>query len=71
MTLLYETDREEALRELLSPIVWDWSTNITHRKELVSSRRLTVATVFPFLYDEEKIRAKKWEREESHSELWE
>lgn len=62
--------REDALKELLKPIKWSWSSSIYARQNLVSKRHAAVDNVYPFLTDEEKQLADAWFEKESYSGLW-
>ena len=64
------TTRQEAMTNLLRPIKWDLSSNISARQNLVCNRHEEVRTVYPFMSDDEKKRADKWFIDEDHSELW-
>lgn len=63
-------DRKEALKELLQPITWNWSSSIAFRQILVTKKRLAVKNAYPFLTDDEKKLADKWLEEEKHDGLW-
>ncbi|USV40924.1 hypothetical protein [Xanthomonas phage BUDD] len=63
-------NREEYLDKLLAPILWDWSSSIRARQNLVYSRHDLVRAAYPLMTEEEQARAKKWFKEESHSGLW-
>ena len=60
----------EALDKLLQPIIWDWSSSIRARQNLVCSRRDKVRLVLPFLTGNDLDRADKWLAENKHSGLW-
>ena len=62
--------REKALNNLLQPITWNWGSSIKARQDLVSKRFNDVRTAYPFLTDDEKAKADKWKKDESHSGLW-
>ncbi len=64
------SEKDRVLNKMLEPIVWDWSSSITARQNLVSYRHRQVRLVLPFLYGEDLDRAKKWLEEERHSDLW-
>lgn len=70
MTVEKELTRNEALNNLLKPIIWDWSSSVKYRKWLVTMRRDAVKLIYPFLTTEEKYLANKWLMEESYHELW-
>lgn len=60
----------QALNKLLQPIVWDWSSSIRARQNLVCSRHEKVRLVIPFLSGEDLERANNWLSENKHSGLW-
>lgn len=64
-------NREDALSQLLIPIVWDMSSSIRARQNLVTARHNAVHDVYPFLKKKEKAQADAWFANESHSDLWE
>jgi len=64
------TRRKEALDQLLKPILWDWSSSIQARKNLVIARHNAIAQVIPFLTDDEVAQAQDWCKREAHSGLW-
>lgn len=63
-------ESNEALDKLLQPIVWDYSSSIRARQNLVCSRHDKVKLVLPFLTGNDLQRALKWLCENKHSGLW-
>jgi hypothetical protein len=62
--------RNEALEQLLQPIIWpEWLTN-EYVKGKVFYRLQQIRLVYPFLSDAEKLRADVWLETEQHLELW-
>ncbi|WEM34233.1 hypothetical protein [Xanthomonas phage X1] len=62
--------REEYINQLLRPILWDWSSSIRARQNLVCKRHGLVNAAYPLMTESEQERAKQWFKDESHSGLW-
>lgn len=62
--------REDALRKLLEPIQWGWSSSVRARQNYVCQRHAEVRAAYPFLMPEERAKADAWRKAEAHSELW-
>ena len=62
--------RQQALKKLLEPITWSWSSSVTSRQCLVELRFNEVSVAYPFLTQQEKKQADKWKRQNKNSELW-
>ena len=62
--------REEALKKLLQPITWSPRSSIPHRQNHVTNIRKEVLLVFPFLMNDEKLKALEWLDREKHEDLW-
>ena len=56
---------------LLKPIEWNWSSSISSRRSLVSSKREKVRDVIPFTSGIMRKLMLQWLEEEKHSGLWE
>jgi hypothetical protein len=65
-----DSSREAAIKHLLRPIKWDWSSSIRARQNLVSARHIEVTSDRPLLTAEERARADAWAKAEAHAGLW-
>lgn len=63
-------NKNESLDNLLEPIIWDWSSSIRARQNLVCTRHDKVSLILPFLSGEDLDRANKWIKDNKHSGLW-
>jgi len=67
---LLRITREHMLEKLLQPITWGPRSSIPHRQNYVVNSRKEVFLVFPFLTEDEKLRALEWLDNERHEDLW-
>ena len=58
------------LHNLLRPIVWNWSSSISSRQDLVGKRREKVLILKPFLRGTMLSLVDEWLEKERHSGLW-
>lgn len=63
--------RAHALRELLRPIKWDWSSSTRSKQNVVIARHKLVRAAFPFMDPAEQMAARHWFSDEGHGDLWE
>lgn len=66
----FADERTIALKKLLRPITWSWSSSVESRRSLVNSRHCEVSLVYPFLTESERKVCREWRKKEAHSGLW-